>query len=207
MPSRASSYANLFPLEGGCACGYVRYRVNRAPLVIHCCHCTACQRETGGPFAINAIIEAEHVELLPSADASVPWNKTALEIAQGGPPLEIKSPFVAGASSTVCIATPTESKNPQLIYRCRVCATALWSCYGPSAPRDFVRYIRASTLDRAREVAPDAHIFVASKRDFIALTDGKPQFQALYQAIDVYRPESQARLNALMIKIKREMQA
>ncbi|HYC63562.1 MAG TPA: GFA family protein, partial [Reyranellaceae bacterium] len=29
----------------------------------HCCHCTWCQRETGTAFALNAMIEADRVEL------------------------------------------------------------------------------------------------------------------------------------------------
>jgi hypothetical protein len=34
------------------------------PLFVHCCHCTWCQRETGTAFALNAMIEANRVELL-----------------------------------------------------------------------------------------------------------------------------------------------
>jgi hypothetical protein len=34
------------------------------PLFVHCCHCSWCQRETGSAFAVNALIEAERVELL-----------------------------------------------------------------------------------------------------------------------------------------------
>jgi hypothetical protein len=34
------------------------------PLFVHCCHCTWCQRETGTAFALNALIEADRVELL-----------------------------------------------------------------------------------------------------------------------------------------------
>jgi hypothetical protein len=50
--------------EGGCACGEVRYRLGAAPMFVHCCHCTWCQRETGTAFALNAIFEAENVELI-----------------------------------------------------------------------------------------------------------------------------------------------
>jgi len=50
--------------EGGCTCGAVRYRMTAAPLFVHCCHCTWCQRETGSAFAVNALIESERVELL-----------------------------------------------------------------------------------------------------------------------------------------------
>lgn len=49
-------------LEGSCACGAVRYRLNAAPLFVHCCHCTSCQTETGSAFVINALIEAGEVE-------------------------------------------------------------------------------------------------------------------------------------------------
>ena len=48
---------NEFPLEGGCDCGAVRYRMETAPLIVHCCHCRWCQRETGASFALNALIE------------------------------------------------------------------------------------------------------------------------------------------------------
>ena len=53
--------ANDFPLEGGCDCGAVRYRMETAPLIVHCCHCRWCQRETGASFALNALIESDRV--------------------------------------------------------------------------------------------------------------------------------------------------
>jgi hypothetical protein len=58
-------------LEGGCTCRGVRYRVRGAPLFVHCCHCRWCQRETGSAFALNAMIEADRVELLEGAVESV----------------------------------------------------------------------------------------------------------------------------------------
>ena len=33
-------------------------------MFVHCCHCRWCQRETGSAFVLNAIIEADRVELL-----------------------------------------------------------------------------------------------------------------------------------------------
>ena len=51
-------------MEGGCACGETRYRLNSAPFVVHCCHCRSCQRETGSAFAINALIESDRAEVL-----------------------------------------------------------------------------------------------------------------------------------------------
>ena len=51
----------VFPLEGGCDCGHVRYRMETRPLFVHCCHCRWCQRESGASFALNAMIEADRV--------------------------------------------------------------------------------------------------------------------------------------------------
>jgi hypothetical protein len=50
-------------LTGGCACRTIRYRMSSKPLFVHCCHCRWCQRETGSAFALNALIEADRVEL------------------------------------------------------------------------------------------------------------------------------------------------
>jgi len=52
------------PLEGGCSCGAVRYRLTSAPMFVHCCHCLDCQRQTGSAFVLNALIEADRVERL-----------------------------------------------------------------------------------------------------------------------------------------------
>ena len=53
-----------YPIEGGCDCRAVRYRMLTAPMIVHCCHCRWCQRETGTAFALNAVIEANRVEIL-----------------------------------------------------------------------------------------------------------------------------------------------
>ena len=50
--------------EGGCTCRQVRYRLRSKPLFVHCCHYRWCQRETGTAFALNAMIEADRVEVL-----------------------------------------------------------------------------------------------------------------------------------------------
>jgi len=50
-------------VEGGCTCGEVRYEVTGEPLIVHACHCRWCQRQTGGPHVINALFEAERIEL------------------------------------------------------------------------------------------------------------------------------------------------
>lgn len=79
-------------MEGGCACGAVRYRLASEPLFVHCCHCLNCQRQTGGAFVINILIETERLELLsgdpqpvavPRDDGSTQtiWRCPACQIA------------------------------------------------------------------------------------------------------------------------------
>jgi hypothetical protein len=58
------------PLDGGCDCRQVRYRMETRPLIVHCCHCRWCQRESGASFAVNAMIEADRVSIL-SGDPEV----------------------------------------------------------------------------------------------------------------------------------------
>ena len=40
-------------------------------MIVHCCHCRWCQRETGASFALNAMIEADRVVLLRGAPETV----------------------------------------------------------------------------------------------------------------------------------------
>ncbi|KAE8163756.1 hypothetical protein BDV40DRAFT_132099 [Aspergillus tamarii] len=67
MPVHGAS----FPFQGGCACGSIRYQVEAPPLIVHCCHCTDCQRETGSAFALNMLIESEYVKVLAGAEQQV----------------------------------------------------------------------------------------------------------------------------------------
>ena len=90
---------SAFPLEGGCSCRGVRYRMQTAPLVVNACHCSWCQRETGSAFVVNALLEHDRLELL------------------------------SDAGSIEVIDTPSASGRGQRIARCRSCKVALWSHY------------------------------------------------------------------------------
>lgn len=96
-------------LPGSCFCGRVRYRLTRAPMFVHCCHCRDCQKQTGGAFAINGIIE-----------------RSCIALAEGSP-------------EPVRTSVPTESGRPHDIYRCAECHTALWSDYGRRGVMVFLR--------------------------------------------------------------------
>ena len=87
------------PADGHCTCGAVRYRIAVAPIIVHACHCSWCQRETGTAFAWNALVERDRLGVLAGEDA-----------------LEE-------------IATPSASGKGQRVMRCRHCRVALWSHY------------------------------------------------------------------------------
>ena len=41
---------------GGCLCGAVRYRIKSDPLAVAVCHCTHCQKQSGGMFSTNLVV-------------------------------------------------------------------------------------------------------------------------------------------------------
>jgi hypothetical protein len=48
---------------GGCLCGAVRYVLTAEPVATAVCHCTHCQRQSGGVFSTNLVIpEAAYVQ-------------------------------------------------------------------------------------------------------------------------------------------------
>ena len=54
MTDRADARAGAEPVrEGGCRCGRVRFRASGRPLLTMACHCTGCQRMTGGAFSLS----------------------------------------------------------------------------------------------------------------------------------------------------------
>ena len=78
-------------LEGGCACGAVRYRLTAPPLIVHTCHCRDCQKQTGSAFVLNMWIEKNCVD----ADHNLP--KSLMLTAGSGKPHEV---FYCGNCAT-----------------------------------------------------------------------------------------------------------
>ena len=64
MNTIMNTKATFEPLTGGCNCGKVRFRMEVAPIITHCCHCRLCQKASGAAFRVNAMIETEHLTLL-----------------------------------------------------------------------------------------------------------------------------------------------
>ena len=51
------------PQTGGCLCGALRYEITRAPEVVYTCHCTDCQRLSGGAFSMALLVADEAFQL------------------------------------------------------------------------------------------------------------------------------------------------
>jgi len=49
--------------NGGCLCGQIRYEIRSEPKHIFYCHCTDCQKETGGPFTTELYVAPEQVQI------------------------------------------------------------------------------------------------------------------------------------------------
>ena len=41
------------PIDGGCQCGAVRYRLDGKLYTVAVCHCTMCQRQSGSAFGMS----------------------------------------------------------------------------------------------------------------------------------------------------------
>jgi hypothetical protein len=46
------------PWEGGCRCGALRFCITQPPLLSAACHCTGCQRMTGGAYSLTLTVPA-----------------------------------------------------------------------------------------------------------------------------------------------------
>ena len=50
--------APRWPVEGGCRCGRVRFRLSGPPLMEMACHCRGCQRMSASAFSTTLIMDA-----------------------------------------------------------------------------------------------------------------------------------------------------
>jgi hypothetical protein len=64
MPGPTETVVKL-PIEGGCLCGAVRYRISAAPRNSDFCHCRMCRRAAGAPV----------VARLTVSDAAFAWTR------------------------------------------------------------------------------------------------------------------------------------
>ena len=61
------------PLSGGCACGAVRFEVTSPLVSASYCHCTRCQRRTGGAASAQARVTPGSFRIVRGADDVRAW--------------------------------------------------------------------------------------------------------------------------------------
>lgn len=64
-----------FPVEGGCLCGAIRYRLLAPPLAAYNCHCRDCQRHSGATHSMSMPMARQNLELI--AGTPVGYDKAA----------------------------------------------------------------------------------------------------------------------------------
>ena len=62
------------PLAGSCLCGSVRFEVTERPPVAGYCHCTRCQKRTGGGSSAQADIDARTFRLVAGEGLVKVWR-------------------------------------------------------------------------------------------------------------------------------------
>ncbi len=55
---------------GGCLCGAVRFQLAADPVMTAICHCTHCQRQSGGAFSVNIGIPRGSLKFTAGATAT-----------------------------------------------------------------------------------------------------------------------------------------
>jgi hypothetical protein len=68
-----------FPQSGGCQCGKIRYTLHAAPIVVYCCHCTQCQKQSSSAFGISVRVNSADLSIVgtPSAFVQTVGDKQA----------------------------------------------------------------------------------------------------------------------------------
>jgi hypothetical protein len=154
--------------DGGCACGYVRFRMESRPLIVHCCHCSWCQRQNGSAFAVNALIEANRVHLLE------------------GDVTDIEVPSPSGANQRI-------SRCP----KCQVAVWSNYLVLSGGIG-ELVRFIRVGTLDDPGTMPPDVHIYTSSKQPWVTLPPDALTVDEYYVTKEVWPKDSLKRLAVLL---------
>ena len=158
---------------GGCVCGLVRFRMDLHPLIVHCCHCSWCQRQTGSAFAVNVLIEADQVHLLK------------------GKVFDVEVPSPSGANQRI-------SRCPN----CQVAVWSNYLALSGGIG-ELVRFVRAGALDNPNRIYPDVHIYTSSKQPWVFLPPDALTVKEYYKPEEVWTKDSLERRRALLNEVKK----
>jgi hypothetical protein len=170
-----STEQDFIPIKGHCTCKAVTYEVLAPFLIIHCCHCTWCQRESGSAFALNAIIESSNFRLTSTLA-----------------PQHVPLPTPSGEGQII-------ARCPE----CWVPVYADYG--GVAKMLTYVKLGTIDFEDRVRAgIRPDVHIWTSTKLDWVDLASekerGVPIFEEYYRRSEVWSEENNKRFETLKAK-------
>lgn len=133
-------------LEGGCACGAVRYRIAGEPLRACYCHCSLCRRAAGAPVVAWAVVQ-----------------RTIFSFTQGEP---AEHASTARGRRTFCTACGTQltfhyEGGPEPGHPYEAGAEEL--------------DVSLASLDRPGAVAPSYHIYMDDALPWLRIVDDLPR--------------------------------
>lgn len=91
------------------------------------------------------------------------------------------------------IEIPSNTGKGQVVMRCPSCQVALWSHYAGSG--EILSFVRVGTLDQAREITPDVHIFTSTAQSWFVFPEGAKVYPEYYPTKEVWTPEAIVRRN------------
>ncbi|MCU0969754.1 MAG: GFA family protein [Rubrivivax sp.] len=80
-------------ISGGCLCGRIRYESAAAPVMVALCHCTHCQKQSGGAFSVNVA--------MPKGSLAFTGGPTAVYEDTGTSGLPVHRHFCAACGSPI----------------------------------------------------------------------------------------------------------
>jgi hypothetical protein len=52
------------PMEGGCRCDKLRFRITKPPMLTMACHCTGCQKMSASAFSTTIVVPTDGFEVI-----------------------------------------------------------------------------------------------------------------------------------------------
>jgi hypothetical protein len=86
------------PLTGCCACGAVRFEVTEPPTAAIYCHCTRCQKRTGGAASVSVRVAPGSVRVVEGEELLRDWS----------PPGGLAKTFCAGCGGALFARDPDD---------------------------------------------------------------------------------------------------
>jgi hypothetical protein len=80
-------------IAGSCLCGAVAYTTDAAPVMAAVCHCTHCQKQSGGAFSVNVAI--------PKGSLQFTAGRTAVFEDKGSSGLPVYRHFCSSCGSPI----------------------------------------------------------------------------------------------------------